>query len=72
MNNELINRELLLQAIQAIASNDKQLSIMGAGGHDITAFYPYYAEGKELFIKVRIDKDGKKWLCTRQKNKKVW
>ena len=62
MNNNTISRELLLQAIQAIASNDKQLSSMGAGVNDITAFYPYYAEGKELFVKVRIDKDGKKWI----------
>lgn len=38
MNNELINRELLLQAIQAIATTDKTLSRMGAGVGDITAF----------------------------------
>lgn len=62
MNNELINRELLLQAIQAIATTDKTLSRMGAGVGDITAFYPYYADNQELFVKVRIDKDGSKWI----------
>ena len=62
MNNELINRELLLQAIQAIATTDKTLSRMGAGVGDITAFYPYYADNQELFVKVRIDKDGGKWI----------
>ena len=62
MNNELINRELLLQAIQAIATTDKTLSRMGAGVGDITAFYPYFADDKELFVKVRIDKDGSKWI----------
>lgn len=62
MNNELINRELLLQAIQAIATTDKTLSRMGAGWQDITAFYPYYADNQELFVKVRIDKDGSKWI----------
>ena len=62
MNNELINRDLLLQAIKAVASKDKTLISMGAGVRDITAFYPYYAEGKELFVKVRIDKDGSKWI----------
>ena len=62
MNNELINRELLLQAIQAIATTDKTLSHMGAGVRDITAFYPYYADNQELFVKVRIDKDGSKWI----------
>ena len=62
MNNELINRELLLQAIQAIATTDKTLSRMGAGVRDITAFYPYFADDKELFVKVRIDKDGSKWI----------
>lgn len=62
MNNELINRELLLQAIQAIATTDKTLISMGAGVGDITAFYPYYADNQELFVKVRIDKDGGKWI----------
>ena len=62
MNNELINRELLLQAIQAIATKDKTLISMGAGVGDITAFYPYYADNQELFVKVRIDKDGSKWI----------
>ena len=62
MNNELINRELLLQAIQAIAITDKTLSRMGASVGDITAFYPYYADNQELFVKVRIDKDGSKWI----------
>ncbi len=62
MNNELINRELLLQAIQAIATTDKTLTPMGAGVGDITAFYPYFADDKELFVKVRIDKDGSKWI----------
>lgn len=62
MNNELINRELLLQAIQAIATTDKTLISMGAGVGDITAFYPYYADNQELFVKVRIDKDGSKWI----------
>ena len=62
MNNELINRELLLRAIQAIATTDKTLSRMGAGVGDITAFYPYYADNQELFVKVRIDKDGSKWI----------
>ncbi|WP_278932296.1 DUF3631 domain-containing protein [Moraxella osloensis] len=62
MNNELINRELLLQAIQAIATKDKTLISMGAGVRDITTFYPYFADDKELFVKVRIDKDGSKWI----------
>ena len=62
MNNELINRELLLQAIKAVASKDKTLISMGAGVRDITAFYPYFADDKELFVKVRIDKDGSKWI----------
>lgn len=62
MNNELINRELLLRAIQAIATTDKTLSRMGASVGDITAFYPYYADNQELFVKVRIDKDGSKWI----------
>ncbi len=62
MNNELINRDLLLQAVKAVASKDKTLISMGAGVNEITAFYPYYADGKELFVKVRIDKDGKKWI----------
>ena len=62
MNNELINRDLLLQAIKAVASKDKTLISMGAGVHDITTFYPYYADNQELFVKVRIDKDGSKWI----------
>lgn len=62
MNNELINRDLLLQAIKAIANKDKTLISMGAGVGDITAFYPYFADDKELFVKVRIDKDGSKWI----------
>lgn len=62
MNNELINRDLLLQAIKAVASKDKKLISMGAGVRDITAFYPYYADNQELFVKVRIDKDGSKWI----------
>nr|WP_159675806.1 DUF3631 domain-containing protein [Enhydrobacter sp. AX1] len=62
MNNELINRDLLLQAIKAVASKDKTLISMGAGVGDITTFYPYFADDKELFVKVRIDKDGSKWI----------
>ena len=62
MNNELINRDLLLQAIKAVAGKDKTLISMGAGVRDITAFYPYFADDKELFVKVRIDKDGSKWI----------
>lgn len=62
MMNNLINRDLLLQAIQATATKDKQLLSMGASVNDITAFYPYYADDKEMFVKVRIDKDGKKWI----------
>lgn len=62
MNNELINRDLLLQAIKAVASKDKTLISMGAGVRDITTFYPYFDDDKELFVKVRIDKDGSKWI----------
>lgn len=53
---------LLLQAVEYTATKDNTLLSMGAGVNDITDFYPYYADDKELFVKVRIDKDGKKWI----------
>lgn len=62
MSIDLPNFNLLTQAIQDILSKDKQLVSMGADCKDITAFYPYYEDGKELFIKVRIDKGSKKWV----------
>ena len=62
MITKLINYPLLLQAIEYIAGKDEKLLGMGAGVNDITAFYPYYADNQELFVKVRIDKDGSKWI----------
>lgn len=28
----------------------------------LTDIYPYHQDGKEVFVKVRFDKDGKKWI----------
>lgn len=62
MITKLINYPLLLQAVEYIAGKDEKLSNMGAGVNDITDCYPYYAGDNELFVKVRIDKAGKKWI----------
>ena len=56
MNNELINRELLLQAIQAIATTDKTLISMGAGVGDITAFTPTMRTIKNCLLKCVLIK----------------
>lgn len=52
----------LQTALQWALNNDKGLLAMGAGMNDLTAVYPYHAGGKELFVKARFDKDGKKWV----------
>ncbi|UNU73653.1 DUF3631 domain-containing protein [Moraxella nasovis] len=54
--------DLLQQALQGALSRDKGLLGMGASLDDLTATYPYYQDGQELFVKVRFDKDGKKWI----------
>lgn len=52
----------LQKALQWAIKHDKGLLAMGAGVNDLTAIYPYHQDGKEVFVKVRFDKDGKKWI----------
>lgn len=50
-------------ALQWALSHDKGLLAIGASLDDLTAIYPYHNHtGKEIFIKARFDKDGKKWI----------
>lgn len=56
MNNELQT------AIKQALTRDKQLIAMRASFDDLTAIYPYTQNGKEVFVKVRFDKEGKKWI----------
>lgn len=54
--------EQLTKAITSTLSRDKDLKAMQASMDNLTAIYPYYQDGKEVFAKVRFDKDGKKWI----------
>ena len=47
-------------ALQWALNNDKGLKAMGASMDSLTDIYPYHQDGKEVFVKVRFDKDGKK------------
>ncbi len=49
-------------ALQWALNNDKGLKAMGASMDSLTDIYPYHQDGKEVFVKVRFDKDGKKWI----------
>lgn len=57
----MMNKQLNT-ALQWAISNDKGLKSMGVGIDNLTAIYPYQQDGKEVFVKVRFDKDGKKWI----------
>lgn len=58
----MMNNKLLNTAINYALASDKQLLSMGADINHLTAIYPYYQDNKEVFVKVRFDKDGKKWI----------
>lgn len=57
-----IANEQLTNAITSTLSRDKGLIAMQASMDNLTAIYPYYQDDKEVFVKVRFDKDGKKWI----------
>ena len=53
----------LNKAIEWAINHDKQLKPLNATLEHLTDIYPYHnQDGQELFVKVRFDKDGKKWI----------